>query len=68
MVVFLLAEPPPCGENLFTCLSGICIPEDFHCDGALDCGEDDDSDEVDCFSKSCIPVYTKAVLFNHSPQ
>ena len=30
------------------CDNGRCIPDDFACDGKIDCGVGDSSDEKDC--------------------
>ena len=36
----------------FSCKkSGICIPESWRCDGNMDCGLDDQSDEINCSKK-----------------
>lgn len=49
VVVFFKAYT--CAEHEFTCESGKCIPKTFKCDGNMDCGVGDNSDEKDCGGK-----------------
>lgn len=49
-----------CAEHEFTCESGKCIPKTFKCDGNMDCGVGDNSDEKDCGGK--ITPYDETIL------
>ena len=42
-----------CPEDYFECGSGRCIPQQWLCDGAVDCDDDGDTreDEVGCSSR-----------------
>ena len=40
-----------CSPNQFKCTgtkANRCIPEKWRCDGEIDCGSDDESDEMNC--------------------
>ena len=38
-----------CSPNQFKCAkTNRCIPEKWRCDGEIDCGSDDESDEINC--------------------
>jgi low density lipoprotein-related protein 2 len=39
---------PECGADEYTCKTGSCLPFRFRCDGSLDCGPGDESDEKNC--------------------
>ncbi|XP_061179517.1 mucin-2-like [Saccostrea echinata] len=45
-----------CTQKEFTCDSGKCIPITFKCDGNMDCGVGDNSDETNCGETPCARV------------
>eukprot|EP00058_Branchiostoma_floridae_P025702 XP_002611192.1 hypothetical protein BRAFLDRAFT_88408 [Branchiostoma floridae] len=50
----VLKENRLCAEDEIICPhSGKCIPECSVCDGVVDCGDDDDSDERNCWFAGC---------------
>lgn len=51
LMLLLFFKAYTCAEHEFTCESGKCIPKTFKCDGNMDCGVGDNSDEKDCGGK-----------------
>lgn len=51
VLMLLFFKAYTCAEHEFTCESGKCIPKTFKCDGNMDCGVGDNSDEKDCGGK-----------------
>lgn len=44
-----------CNQNQFKCASShYCIPIEYVCDQDLDCGEDDQSDEIGCYNNQTV--------------
>ena len=50
MMMTLLVEHR-CRYDALRCDSGRCVPPQLICDGYIDCGLDDDSDERNCTGK-----------------
>ena len=46
---------PACGNGFHCEKSGLCVPQSFKCDGEVDCGSADDSDERNCGAITCNP-------------
>lgn len=47
-------QPGPCPYDLFRCVRTLqCISPQFRCDGRLDCGPSDSSDEEQCPPQQC---------------
>jgi len=51
-----------CRPDALRCDSGRCIPPQLICDGYVDCGFDDDSDERNCTGKQSSPVVQMVIL------
>jgi len=47
-----------CGYDEFRCKNGQCIPLEWKCDGMVDCGINDTSDEDNCDNKGILPQHT----------
>lgn len=50
----LCQKKPSCPKNKFLCeTSKRCIAQKFKCDGVVDCGKNDISDEANCERSTC---------------